>query len=53
MVSSNALYKIGRPKSAEEQIARVNVIVPSAEGTATASANVTPCFYEITYQRGR
>ena len=45
--------KIGRPKSAEEQIARVNVIVPSAEGTATASANVTPCFYEITYQRGR
>lgn len=34
-------------------LAHVRLIVPSSQGQANASANVYPCFYEITYQRGR
>lgn len=34
-------------------LAHVRLIVPGSQGQANASANVYPCFYEITYQRGR
>lgn len=34
-------------------LAHVRLIVPSSQGQANASSNVYPCFYEITYQRGR
>ena len=43
---------IGRPANEGEQIAKVRVIVPSAQGTQYATTNVIPFLYEITYQRG-
>lgn len=44
--------KVGRPQSETDQIAKVRIIVPSAEGHSTASSNVTPYYYELTYERG-
>lgn len=44
---------IGRLDSPTASLAHVRLIVPSSQGQANASANVYPCFYEITYQRGR
>ena len=35
------------------ELAHVRLIVPASQGQANASANVYPCFYDITYQRGR
>lgn len=43
---------LGRHTS-EEGIAKVRLIVPSDQGQSDASNNVYPCFYEITYMRGR
>lgn len=34
-------------------LAHVRLIVPGSYGQANASANVYPCFYDITYQMGR
>lgn len=45
--------RIGRPRSAEDRIARVRIIVPSTEGTYAATTSVYPCLYDITYERGR
>ena len=45
--------KVGRQTSPEEEIAKVNLIVPSTQGHQYASSGVYPCFYTITYQRGR
>lgn len=45
--------KIGRPSTATEEIAKVKLIVPHDEGQAYASQYVYPCYYEITYERGR
>lgn len=45
--------KVGRPSNANEQIAKVKIIVPHTQGQSYASQNVYPCLYEITYQRGR
>lgn len=42
---------IGRQSA--EGVALVRLIVPSTRGTETAYSNVYPCFYEISYQRGR
>ena len=39
--------------TASDAIAKVNLIVPSTAGHNYASAGVYPCFYEITYERGR
>lgn len=36
-----------------EKLARVKLIVPHSEGTATAQLYVYPCFYEITYNLNR
>ncbi len=44
---------IGRQTTADEGIAKVRLIVPHSEGTSTATSNVYPCFYEITYQEMR
>ncbi len=44
--------KVGRPTSAEEEIAKVRLILPHTQGQSNASYNVYPCYYEITYQRG-
>lgn len=45
--------KVGRQTSPDEEIAKVNLIVPSTQGHQNASSGVYPCFYTITYQRGR
>jgi len=44
--------RIGRPANADEQTARVRLIVPHSQGQAYASQNVYPCFYDITFERG-
>lgn len=45
--------RIGRQESEDEGIAWVRLIVPHSEGQSNASANVYPCFYEITFQKMR
>lgn len=45
--------KVGRPETAEDEIAKVNLIVPHTQGHAYASSGVYPCYYTITYERGR
>ena len=45
--------KIGRETSADEEIAKVNLIVPHTQGHQYASSGVYPCYYTITYKRGR
>lgn len=45
--------KLGRQNSEEGEIAKVRLIVPSTEGQQDALNGVYPCFYEITYMRGR
>lgn len=43
--------KVGRQSTEDGEIAKVRIIVPSTQGQQYASANVYPCFYEITYQK--
>ncbi|MBR1593166.1 MAG: DUF4827 domain-containing protein [Alloprevotella sp.] len=45
--------RLGRWDSPTEDIAKVRLIVPSTEGHTYALNGIYPCFYEITYQRGR
>lgn len=45
--------KVGRHANANEEIAKVKLIVPHTQGHQYASAGVYPCFYIITYERGR
>ncbi|MBQ9655508.1 MAG: DUF4827 domain-containing protein [Prevotella sp.] len=42
---------VGRPLKADDEIAKVRLIVPHSQGTAEATSSVYPCFYEITYER--
>ena len=44
---------VGRPEAAEDEIAKVRLIVPHSQGTADASSSVYPCYYELTYVRER
>ena len=44
---------LGRQTTPEGEIALVRLIVPSTEGQSQAQTQVYPCYYEITYQRGR
>ena len=43
--------KAGRPQTADEECAKVRLIVPHTQGHAYASSNVQPFFYTITFQR--
>ena len=43
---------LGRPTNEGEEIAKINVIVPSSQGQYYASMNTYPCLYTLTYQRG-
>lgn len=43
---------IGRPKNENEQIAKVRLIVPAAQGQYYATLSVYPCLYDLTYERG-
>ena len=45
--------RIGRQESADEGIAKVRLIVPHTEGQTSATGNVYPCFYELTFQKMR
>lgn len=45
--------KVGRQENADEEIAKVNLIVPHTHGHQYASSGVYPCYYTITYERGR
>lgn len=45
--------RLGRQAAADEEIALVRLIIPSTEGQQDALNNVYPCFYEISYERGR
>lgn len=42
---------VGRPQNADDEVAKVKLIVPHSQGTADASSSVFPCFYELTYVR--
>ena len=44
---------IGRQTSADEEISKVNLIVPHSKGQAYAQQSVYACHYVITYQRER
>lgn len=39
--------------TAPECLAKVKLIVPHSQGQSYASSNVYPCFYDITFERGR
>ncbi len=43
---------LGRPVDDDDEVAKVNVIVPAAQGQYYASVNVYPCLYVLTYERG-
>ena len=43
--------KVGRPLSETEENCKVRLIVPHSQGHYTASSNVIPFYYEITFQR--
>lgn len=45
--------KVGRQENVDEEIAKVNLIVPHTQGHQYASSGVYPCYYTITYERGR
>lgn len=45
--------RLGRQFSADSEVAKIRLIVPSTEGQQYASNNVYACFYEIIMQRGR
>ena len=42
---------VGRPVNADDEVAKVRLIVPHSQGTVDASSSVYPCYYEITYER--
>lgn len=44
---------VGRPTKEDDEIAKVKLIVPHTKGQKLASNGVYPCFYEITYEKGR
>lgn len=48
-----SFIRLGRQASPDSEIALVRLILPSTEGQSDALSNVYPCFYEISYQRGR
>ena len=42
---------VGRPRTEDDEIAKVRLIVPHTQGHTMASSYVYPYYYEITYQR--
>jgi len=45
--------KIGRPKTADDEIAKVRLIVPHNQGHIYATNGVYPCYYILLLQRGK
>lgn len=44
--------KIGRPKTDDDRIAHVRLLVPHSYGTTSASGSVQACVYDMTLQKG-
>ena len=44
---------LGRPVKDTDEVAKINVIVPSSQGQYYASMNTYPCLYTLTYERGQ
>ena len=42
---------VGRPRSADDHVAKVRLIVPHSQGHQIATSYVYPYYYEITYER--
>ena len=42
---------VGRPRTADDEIAKVRLIVPHSQGHVTASNYVYPYYYELSFQR--
>ncbi len=45
--------KVGRPKTEQERMAHIRLLVPHSYGTTTASGNVNAYLYEMYIQRGK
>ncbi len=43
---------VGRMVNENDELAKVNIIVPHSQGTSAALSEVIPCYYELTYERG-
>lgn len=43
--------KVGRPEANNQECAKVRIIVPHSQGHASASSNVMPYYYVITFMR--
>ena len=43
--------KVGRPQANNQECAKVRIIVPHSQGHASASSNVRPFYYVITFMR--
>ena len=43
---------IGRLVNENDELAKVNIIVPHSQGVQRSTASVTPYYYQITYERG-
>lgn len=48
-----AYIKIGRPETADDEIAKVRLIVPHNQGHIYATNGVYPCYYLLLFQRGK
>ena len=42
---------VGRPRKADDEVAKVRLIVPHTQGHSVASSYVYPYYYEITFER--
>lgn len=45
--------KVGRPEKSGDEIAKVRLIVPHNQGHIYATNGVYPCYYTLTFERGR
>ena len=44
---------LGRWVNEDDEIAQVNIIVPHSQGHQSSMSGVYPCYYELTYEKGR
>ncbi len=44
---------MGRWENEGDEIAKVNIIVPHSQGHQSSMTGVYPCYYELTYEKGR
>ena len=44
---------LGRPSKEGDEIAKVRLIVPHSQGHQSATSGVYPCYYVLTYEKGK